>query len=381
VSDDKFEQLLARSARRQTPPPGACPDAGDLAAFLDGSLDLSERRQLERHVADCSRCALHLATVARLEEAAGEHADVAAPAWWRQWQWAVPLATIVVVVAVWIAVPRDIDQPGRREAPATPLDDAARESADGPEALPDARRVDPGQESQDDSAPVTVPDTPRGSVPVGQTASSEAKAKEQAQGAAEEDEHTAPAQQRFKSERELQRAEPPADARQEEARFSASPDRQPSSPAAEKAQPPPPAGATAAVPGAADAARRADNAIPLQQAATLVVASPVPAVRWRVQDGRIERTVDAGRTWRQDHDRTVAGLRAGAAPSADVCWLAGGGGLVVRREPSGDWRRVPLPVASDIHAITSSAALEAVVTLADGRQLQTVDGGRTWVVP
>jgi hypothetical protein len=373
VSDDKFEQLLARSARRQTPPPGACPDAGELAAFLDGSLDASARRHLERHVADCSRCALHLATVARLEEAAGEHADVAAPAWWRQWQWAIPLATIVVAVAVWIAVPRDFDKPSLREAPAAAENDAAQGSADSSEALADARRVDPGQESRADAPPGAAPDTPRGRV-AGRTAPLEAK--EHAGGGAAVDEQMAPAPRRFKSERELRRAEPPADAR-----FSAPVDSSPASPAPEKVQPPP-AGITAAAPAAADAASRAENAAPLQQLAVpLVVASPVAAVRWRVQDGRIERTTDAGRTWRQDHDQKVAGLRAGAAPSADVCWLAGAGGLVLRREPSGDWRGVSLPVSSDIHAIASSAALEAVVTLEDGRHLQTADGGRTWVVP
>ena len=377
MSDDKFEQLLARSARRQTPPPGSCPDAGELAALLDGSLDTSERQHLERHVADCSRCALHLATLSRLEEAAGEHADAGGSAWWRQWQWAVPLATLVLAVAVWIGVPRDIDEPRPGEAPAAAVDEQDHVAADRSETRADAGRAEPAEEDRADAARGGARNARRGAAPVGQTAPS--RAKEETPAVAD-DKQIAPAPQRFKSDRELERAEPLADARQE-ARFRTSPDQSPSSLAAEKAQqPPPPAGVTAAAPAAGEAAsRRAAGQAPLAQlAAALVVSSPDPAVRWRVQEGRIERTIDEGGTWQPDHDETVGGLRVGAAPSADVCWLAGAGGVVLRREPSGGWRLVPLPVAVDIRALTSSSALEAAVTLVDGRRLQTADGGRTW---
>ena len=379
MSDDTFEQLLARSARRQTPPPGSCPDASELAAYLDARLDPAERRQVERHVAACARCALHVATISRLEEAAGEHADGPAPAWWRQWRWAVPLATIVLVVAVWIGVPRDIDEPGPREAPATVVEERDHVTADGTETRADAGRDEPPQEDRADAAGGAAGDTRHGTPPAGQTAPS--RAKEETRAGAAADKQIAPAPQRFKSDRELERAgAAPADARQE-GRLRTSRDQSPATLAAEKAQqPPPPAGATAAAPAADEAASRpsAGQAPPAQQAAALVVWSPAPAVRWRVQEGRIERTIDDGGTWQPDHDETVGGLTVGAAPAADVCWLAGAGGVILRREPSGGWRLVPLPVAVDIRALTSSSALEAAVTLADGRRLQTADGGRTW---
>jgi photosystem II stability/assembly factor-like uncharacterized protein len=72
-------------------------------------------------------------------------------------------------------------------------------------------------------------------------------------------------------------------------------------------------------------------------------------------------------------------LTAGSSPSTDVCWLVGRGGVVLRTTNGGrQWQRASLSQTVDIIAVTASNALDAVVSTADGRRLQTTDGGRTW---
>ena len=84
-------------------------------------------------------------------------------------------------------------------------------------------------------------------------------------------------------------------------------------------------------------------------------------------------------TWAAQQTGATADLTAGNSPSADVCWLVGRGGLVLRTTDGGrQWQRVPFPETVDIIAVAASNALNATVTSADGRRFQTTDGGRTW---
>jgi photosystem II stability/assembly factor-like uncharacterized protein len=69
---------------------------------------------------------------------------------------------------------------------------------------------------------------------------------------------------------------------------------------------------------------------------------------------------------------------AGAAPSANVCWLAGRQGLVLRTTDGQRFQRVSLADRGDISAIRATDALHATVTMADGRQFTTIDGGVSW---
>jgi hypothetical protein len=374
VSDDTFEQLLARSARRQTPPPGSCPDASELAAFLDGALESAERRQVERHVAACARCALHVATISRLEEAAGEHVDGPAPAWWRQWQWAVPIVTVVLAVAVWVAVPGDIADSGRR-APASAPQQAQQTAPE-----PARATAEPPEGESGDAPPAAAGAVGRAESSATGNPAPQAPAREKKADLAKET-PAAPAPQPFRDEAVLQRREPETDAGRD-TRFETAPQKPASTAEATEERMPREAAPVAPFGSVADdaAARPAAGAAAASRssAATLIVTSPDAAVRWRVQQDRIERTTDAGRTWQPDHHASVPALRAGAAPAADVCWLAGARGLVLRRDPSGEWTPVPLPLPLEVHAVTSSSAREAIVTSGDGLRLQTVDGGRTW---
>lgn len=110
-----------------------------------------------------------------------------------------------------------------------------------------------------------------------------------------------------------------------------------------------------------------------------VIASPDPAVRWRIQTaGAVDYTADGGRTWEHVSTGVTMEIVAGSSPSPDVCWLVGSGGLVLVTSNGRTFARVSAPVDADLTAVQASDARTAVVTAADGRAFATDDGGLTW---
>jgi photosystem II stability/assembly factor-like uncharacterized protein len=101
-------------------------------------------------------------------------------------------------------------------------------------------------------------------------------------------------------------------------------------------------------------------------------------VRWRVVSSAVERTTDGGATWRDDEAPATANLRYGVAVSEDVCWIATPAGTVLRRAADGRWTATDIPGHPAVRALAATSALEAEVTLTDGRSLRTTDGGVTW---
>ena len=71
-------------------------------------------------------------------------------------------------------------------------------------------------------------------------------------------------------------------------------------------------------------------------------------------------------------------ITAGSAPSADVCWLVGRAGTVLRSTDHQTWQRVNLPQAVDLSAVTATDARTATVMAIDGRTFSTSDAGVTW---
>jgi photosystem II stability/assembly factor-like uncharacterized protein len=109
------------------------------------------------------------------------------------------------------------------------------------------------------------------------------------------------------------------------------------------------------------------------------IVSPDPNVQWRLSGRTVERSADAGRTWQMQPTGADADLLAGAAPSASVCWLVGGRGLVLVSTDGATWRRVNFPDrTADLAGVTATSALVAAVTSASGRTYRTSDGGVTW---
>lgn len=100
---------------------------------------------------------------------------------------------------------------------------------------------------------------------------------------------------------------------------------------------------------------------------------------WRGRDVVIEHSTDGGMTWTTEY-RSDRSIRAGAFVSADVAWLVGDSGLVLRRTKNG-WFGTTPPGEGNIKAIRASSSSKASVTFADGRVFTTENGGVTWSSP
>jgi len=150
-----------------------------------------------------------------------------------------------------------------------------------------------------------------------------------------------------------------------------SPVRRPASPVAE---PPKQAGVKESPPAEASAAP------PLAQADGGVIVRggrrSNRRMMWRARDLTIERSSDGGTTWASEYttDRRV---RAGAFVTADVAWLVGDNGLVIRRTKNG-WFGTTPPAEGNVTGIRASSASKATVTFEDGRAFATENGGVTW---
>lgn len=97
---------------------------------------------------------------------------------------------------------------------------------------------------------------------------------------------------------------------------------------------------------------------------------------WRTRDQLVESSTDGGMTWVTDHaaDRPI---RASVFVNADVAWIVGDGGLILRRTKNG-WFGASPPAEGNITAVKASSPSKATVTLEDGRVFATANGGVTW---
>jgi outer membrane biosynthesis protein TonB len=99
-------------------------------------------------------------------------------------------------------------------------------------------------------------------------------------------------------------------------------------------------------------------------------------VLWRTRDLVIEHSTDGGATWVPEHtaDRPI---RAGAFVDANVAWLVGEDGLILRRTKNG-WFGASPPADGHVTSVRASSPSKATVTLEDGRVFVTDNGGVTW---
>jgi hypothetical protein len=349
---DSFENLLARTEHRDATPGGSCPDADVLAAYLDATLAPLERGVVEAHAADCSRCALQLATLVRLEDVSGSPQHAPARGWWPRLAWMVPAATAVLIGAVYVALPlRGPEAPPQR----TSVDDRAQ--------LKETKATPPEAESQifegtryalpsvSTPAPVAKDIPSAAGRPAQMTDVSRPES-----GSANTDGATAGNGTPQVREGELQRkleGQPAPVAETDGHVHSRSSARTNSL--------------------TLSAAKRAEPMLPL------VVRSPDPGVQWRVVDGRIERSTDGGRTWLAERAPAPEAVTMGSAFSAEVCWLAAASGQVLRRTDGGSWVDVSPAPRLAIVRLDVTSSLEATVVGADGTVMNTADGGLTWM--
>ncbi len=108
-------------------------------------------------------------------------------------------------------------------------------------------------------------------------------------------------------------------------------------------------------------------------------APAAPRVMWRTRDQIVESSNDGGATWTTEHtaDRPI---RASVFVNADVAWVVGDDGLVLRRTKNG-WFGASAPAEANIAAVKASSPSRATVTLEDGRVFRTANGGVTWSAP
>src|ERR1700735_4606279 len=148
-NSEPLDAILRRAMRSQPgPATPECADAESLAAYSDRSLAAREREQLETHFADCARCQLLLADIARADESARIAKSAGAVPWYRRWRIAIPALAAAAAILVFISIqrPANVAPPNdqivamaQHEAPATDL--AAKQTplpAPAPAAAPSA---------------------------------------------------------------------------------------------------------------------------------------------------------------------------------------------------------------------------------------------------
>jgi Putative zinc-finger len=368
---DSFDRAL-RAAARRSRPAGVCPDAAMLASYADNGLSEDERRLVEAHVADCATCLEHMALVGAvsLDREAPEPSR-----WWLvQWRWLVPVATAVLVVAVWIRLPEQVNQ----EVVRTPLPAAQAE----PNVAIELDRTapltpPPGRDNASNAAARSAPK-------VAKTAPERA-----GQLSDEKSDQLTPLERRDSARQKAANAPPPALAAAPEAAApfevkQADADKVQARGATSRVASPPAAVTPRAAEAireeaqVADAGRRREADGPLSRAeAPALVVSASAKESYRAAGNQIELSEDGGANWRAVSPAAPGIFTAAGCGAGGPCWFGTADGQLWRRTPDG-FSRHALPVRQPVIAITVEGAQTVVVTVEGGRRFRTANGGASW---
>ncbi len=426
---------ILRRAMRAEPGPATpeCADATALAAYSDRSLAGAERERLETHFADCMRCQLVLADIARAEESARDARAASEAPWYRRWRIAIPALGAIAAILVFIAIRRPVNEEARsnevvalakRESPEL----EAPEPAAAPEMPAPASAPPP-------AAPAPAPAPPASN----EIAMNEAKAPAAAASRAEAMNGTAlhrmqsgaaaPGARKMAAQASPAAAPAPplVNAGRVVAIAPAAPVVEPSSAAVGRPtasvsselatnQPrpeapqlaesrgysPPQQLEQAAVPNSGTMAAAPAGAAPANagaqrfaggevggaliepptesRAAMLAVISPPDrSVIWSVgKNGMIWRLDPPDGRRHLQQSGVSTDLVAGAAPSSSVCWVVGRGGTILRTTDGERWAQVASPTTEDLVTVSSGSAGDATVTTASSKSFATSDGGASW---
>lgn len=422
---------------------GECPDAELIAAYYEQALQPGEMAQWEGHFAGCSRCRKILAVLAASVDAPladtevarlGELVSAARPEsstprrpgntiqskrfGWRA-RWLAPALGVAAVLAVWFTLRAPWRTP--EQGPANTL------IAQAPKSEPPLEQGTPAR-SLDQSAGAESKKAPESSAAVPQDRLSERKApagaglqsQETNPGADNKDlsrlkAKTSATEARLDNEKENPAATsnsasgaaaatpaplpPAAPAPQIQAARGEAPaaevtaqatsnlparDKQAMGGAAtsDTVSPPRPAAEMPLNGRSVGALALAKNAA---TAGGLLIQSPSGKSMWRAgSSGKIEHSLDAGKTWVMQTSPSPQDWLAGAAASDTVCWLVGRNGSIARTTDSEHWALIPAPAAAasgrfpDWTGVTANSAQDAAITSSDNRRYVTVDGGQTW---
>ncbi len=348
----------------------SCPDAGVLAAFVEGGLTATEQSALDAHIVSCGRCQEALAILSHElpDDEAASPAEATTTAWFTwvtrpRLRWLVPISAAATVAAVFFASRPLIAPEGEVVVPAsevTRMAQAPAPPAGLPEAAESARTLAEGPPVPK-AATDALADAPMAGERARDRKPVEPAAEMMAARVASEEKRTPPAAPAA--------APPPAGGQLAAARQA---------PSVLVAADAPRKRAVAEADRAASAAATRNDAGKLE-AVLSTVSAPGGTVLWMFgAGGRLSRSGDAGATWHEQRSGVTVDLKAGAAPSPATCWIVGTAGTVLLTTDGERWERRPFPLAVDLAAVEASSARAAVVTTRDGRRFETLDGGATW---
>jgi hypothetical protein len=128
-------------------------------------------------------------------------------------------------------------------------------------------------------------------------------------------------------------------------------------------------------------AHNSKNLVQLAAGDHRLIVAPGEKYVWRVGDaGKIERSIDRGKTWKLQKSGLTADLTAGSATSDRVCWVVGKAGTVLLTTDGGKrWKQIYSPTTEDlggIHAIDAQRA--SIWDVPNRKTFETSDGGATW---
>ena len=424
-NSEPLDAILRRAMRAQPgPATPECADAESLAAYSDRSLSARERERLETHFADCARCQILLADIARADESARIAKSAGEVPWYRRWRIAIPALAAAAAVLVFISI--------RRPANVAPSNDqiVAMAQHEAPAANMAAQ-----QPSLPAPAPAAAPSAPvsvAAAAPSNEIAMNELKAE-----AAPRAQAMRPSASRalkggveaFGAGALMARGAPAAKVETQPPATTT-----PESVAARASSVDSVSGAAVGCRGSPDDGKKRDGsrcgrnargagggyehsrvrilgtgsgaivaatggggavgaaagaavgatvaASPSDASASpalVTISAPDQSVSWIAgKNGMILRRDADGRTHPQ-HSGASTDLVAGAAPSATVCWIVGRSGTIVRTTDGGEhWALILAPTADNLAAVTAIDANHATITTAVGRSFATSDGGASW---
>ena len=110
----------------------------------------------------------------------------------------------------------------------------------------------------------------------------------------------------------------------------------------------------------------------------VTVASVGNLTFWRLTTGGVIARSTDGANWRPLNSGTTTDLFAGAAPSAEICWVVGRSGTVLRTTDGEQWQAIASPTDADLVDVAATDEFSATVFADDGQQFTTDDGGLSW---
>ena len=393
-NNEPLDAILRRAMRAEPgPATPECADAESMAAYSDRSIAAAERERLEAHFADCMRCQVMLADIARADESARLVKAASAVPWYRRWRIAIPALAAVAAVLVFIAIRRPANEEPQRELVAIEQQKAPQmelaERAAAP--APPAQLVAPASPA---AAPFVAPAAAPSVIAMNEVRS-EVTAKREAPRV----HHAASVPAPAVAQAPPAAAPPPAppapsviamnEAKTETQpraaamsggaflhRMESAPDaramvEQSNEPAA-KSNSMQSYSATVAGAAGSSAGASAGAGVPV------TIYPPDRSVSWIVGKNGLVQRRDADGTTQIQRSGVSTDLVAGASPSASVCWIVGRSGTIIRTTDGEHWELIGAPTTENLTAVSASSAHDVAITTDRGQSFTTSDGGVTW---